>query len=260
MDVLRADGVTLGYEKSPVIRDITFGVPAGSVLGVIGPNGAGKTTLFKALSRIMKPWKGTITYKGADVDGMSRKGFARLVAVVPQFRSVPPPFTVREFVSLGRYPHGGRLTRLGREDKEIIDEAMELLHVADYGHKLVSSLSSGEMQRVFLAQGLVQNPELILMDEPTAHLDIGQKIRALDLMKSLAKRRGLTALIILHDLNLAGMYCDRIVMMAQGGIRSAGTPEEVLTEENISGVYGTPARVVLDPATSKPHIFFQPLT
>jgi iron complex transport system ATP-binding protein len=260
MDLLSVENVSLGYEKNPVIRDITFGVPAGSVFGIIGPNGAGKTTLFKALSRLVKPWEGRVCYKGTDIEGIARRKFARSVAVIPQFRSVPPPFTVHEFVSLGRYPHGGRLSRLGGEDAKIIEEVLGLLNVACFRHKLVSSLSGGEMQRVFLAQGLVQSPELLLMDEPTAHLDIGQKIRTLDLMRSLSKHRGLTAVVILHDLNLAGMYCDKILMMAQGGIRAAGNPEEVLTAEYIMEVYGTPARVDMDPATSRPHIFFLPQT
>jgi ABC-type cobalamin/Fe3+-siderophores transport system ATPase subunit len=258
MDILRVEHVTLGYEKNPVIRDISFGVPDGSVYGIIGPNGAGKTTLFKTLSRIRKPWQGTVSYKGSDIGGMSRREFARMVAVIPQFRSVPPPFTVQEFVSMGRYPHGGRLSRLDGEDRKIIEEAMERLNVGGFRHKLVSSLSGGEMQRVFLAQGLAQRPELILMDEPTAHLDIGQKIRTLDLLRSLSKGGGLTALVILHDLNLAGMYCDYIVMMAQGGIHASGKPEEVLTGKHISEVYGTLARVERDPATSRPHIYFLP--
>jgi iron complex transport system ATP-binding protein len=256
MDILRAENVTLGYGKKTVIHDITFSVPQGSVFGIIGPNGAGKTTIFRALSRLVTPWKGAVLFRGADVGGIPRREFARKVAVIPQFRSVPPPFTVREFVSMGRYPHGGRLARLSREDDRIIEEALELLSVKDFAHTLVSSLSGGEMQRVFLAQGLVQSPELILMDEPIAHLDIGQKIKTLDLMRSLSARKGLTALVILHDLNLAGMYCDSLVMMAKGGIHAAGKPEEVLTEKNIMDVYGTPARVGENPATSKPHIFF----
>ena len=258
MDVLRAEGITLGYGKTPVLRDVTFGVPGGSVFGIIGPNGAGKTTLFKALSRLVKPWKGMVSYRGTDIGGIPRRQFARKVAVIPQFRSVPPPFTVSEFVSMGRYPHVGRLSRQGREDERIVAEAMEFLDVAGFGHKLVSSLSGGEMQRVFLAQGLAQGPELILMDEPTAHLDIGQKIRALDLMKSLSRGGRLTTLVILHDLNLAGMYCDRLIMMHRGVIHAEGTPEEVLTGKHIAEVYGMPVRVGLDAATSKPHIFFLP--
>jgi iron complex transport system ATP-binding protein len=256
--ILKVEGVTAGYNTTPVIREVTFSVPEGSVFGIIGPNGAGKTTLFRTLSRLMKPWKGVVSFKGADIAGISRRDYARSVAVVPQFRQTPPPFTVREFVSMGRYPHRGRLARLNKEDGRIVDKAMELLDVSTFKDKLVSTLSGGEMGRVFLAQGIVQQPELILMDEPTAHLDIGHKIRTLDLMRSLAKRTGLTALIILHDLNLAGTYCDSLVMMKGGGIHSSGRPEEVLSEGHVTEVYGTLVRVGTNPAIGKPHIFFLP--
>jgi iron complex transport system ATP-binding protein len=260
MDILSVERVTAGYEKTPVIRDVAFSIPAGAIMGVVGPNGAGKTTLFRTISRVLKPREGTIRYRGENIADMSRKSFARKVTVIPQFRSVPPPFTVEEFVALGRYPHGSRLSFLSREDRRIIGENLELLGLTQFRARKVNALSGGEMQRVVLAQGLVQSPELLLMDEPTAHLDITHKIRVLDLIDSLSEKAGLTVLVILHDLNLACSYCDRVLMMKGGSVHAKGTPEEVLTQHTIEEVYRTPVRVGADPVTAKPHIYFLPQT
>ena len=258
MDLLSVQRITAGYEKTPVIRDVTFTTPFRSIMGVIGPNGAGKTTLFRTISRVLKPMDGKILYRDRDIDGLSRKEFARKVAVIPQFRAVPPPFTVEEFVSLGRYPHRGRLSPFTQEDRRIIAENLSLLGLTDFRDRKVSALSGGELQRVVLAQGLVQKPELLLMDEPTAHLDITHKIRVLDLIGSLSEQAGLTVLIILHDLNLACAYCDRVLIMKGGTVHATGAPESVLTRETIEEVYQTPVRVGKDPVTARPHIYFLP--
>lgn len=258
MDILTIDQVTAGYEKDPIIRDISFKVPKGSILGLIGPNGAGKTTLFRTMSKLMKPWKGAVFYRDADISKLSQKEYAGKVAVIPQSRSLPPPFSVEEFVSMGRYPHGSRLSRMNPEDMRIVEHNLGLLNLKDLRKKKVTALSGGEMQRVFLAQGLTQGPELILMDEPTTHLDITHKMRILDIIGSLAHESGLTALIILHDLNLTSAYCDHVVMMKKGGIFAKGTPAEVLTEDCISALYESNVRVGTDPVTSRPHVFFLP--
>lgn len=256
MDLLSIENITAGYGREPVIRDISFGIPQGGILGIVGPNGAGKTTLFKVISRLLKPSKGYVRYGGADIAGFPRKTFARMVSVVPQLRSVPPPFTVEEFVFLGRYPHKTRLARMDDKDRLIVEAHLKMLNLTHLKENLVTALSGGEMQRVFLAQGLVQTPELILMDEPTTHLDITHKIRVLDVIGSLSRQSGLTALLILHDLNLAGAYCDRVIMMKDGCVVAMGSADDVFTEELITEVYGIPVRVGVNPVTSKPHIFF----
>ncbi len=258
MDMLSVQHITAGYERKPAIRDITFTIPSRGIMGVIGPNGAGKTTLFRTISRVLKPMDGKILYRDRDIAGMSRKDFAQKVAVIPQFRSVPPPFTVEEFVSLGRYPHRGRLSPFTREDRGIIAENLSLLGLTDFRDRKVSALSGGELQRVVLAQGLVQKPELLLMDEPTAHLDITHQIRVLDLIGFLSEQAGLTVLIILHDLNLASAYCDRVLIMKGGTVHASGTPGSVLTQGTIEEVYHTPVRVGKNPVTAKPHIYFLP--
>ncbi|HQG30480.1 MAG TPA: ABC transporter ATP-binding protein [Deltaproteobacteria bacterium] len=258
MDILTVENVTAGYGKEPIIHDVTFGIPKGGIFGIIGPNGAGKTTLFKTISKVLKPWKGVIRYVGNDIAKISHKAYAAKVAVIPQFRTAPPPFTVEEFVSMGRYPHGGRLTRFTPEDRRIVEENIRRLKLEHFRSKRMDNLSGGEMQRVFLAQGLAQSPELILMDEPTSHLDITHKIRILDVISRLSRETGLTALIVLHDLNLASAYCDFLVMMKHGRIHARGSANDVLTEERILEVYETPVRIGEDPAIKKPHIFFLP--
>jgi len=258
MDILRVEGIQAGYGNEVIIHDISFSMPPGTILGIIGPNGAGKTTLFRVISKLLKPRRGRVLFRGADLSGMSYRVFARHVSVIPQLRTLPPPFTVEEFVSLARYPHGTRLSTMNTEDKRIVSESLGLLNLEGFRTRRVNALSGGELQRVYLAQGLAQSPELILMDEPTTHLDITHKIRILDVISSLSRDTGLSALIILHDLNLTAAYCDQVIMIRDGGLFARGTPAEILTEDIITSVYETPVRVDVDPATKRPGIFFLP--
>lgn len=256
--MLSIEELSAGYDKDLIISGISLSIPKGSFFGVLGPNGAGKTTLFKVISRLIKPYSGVIRYSGIDITSITRREYARQIAVIPQFQHILPPYTVEEFVRLGRYPHVKRFSPLKKADYEITEEILALLHLVEYRTKKITALSGGELQRVFLAQGLVQRPSLVLMDEPTSHLDITHQIKILDIVKNLSVSTGLTVLIILHDLNLAGAYCDRIMLMKEGRICAEGSPGGVLTEKNIETVYGTRVLVKKDPAGSKPHIFFIP--
>ena len=258
MTVLSIEDLSAGYDRGLIISGISLSVPKGTFLGVLGPNGAGKTTLFKVIGRLVRPFSGVVRYAGIDITDITRREYARRVAVIPQFQHILPPYTVEEFVRLGRYPHVKRFSPLKRTDHKITQEILDLLHLGEQRNKRITALSGGELQRVFLAQGLAQKPSLILMDEPTSHLDITHQIKILDIVKTLSVKDGLTVLIILHDLNLAGAYCDRIVFMKGGKISAQGTPEQVLTEKNIEKVYGTRVVVKQDPVGSKPHIFFIP--
>ena len=258
MPLVSVENLTTGYEKDPIISDISLTIPSGCLFGILGPNGAGKTTLFKALSKVLNPWGGRICYRDRDIMKLARREFARQVSVVPQFHGVLPPYTVEQFVRLGRYPHVKRFAALHADDYEIVAETLALLDIARYAAKKITTLSGGEMQRVFLAQALVQKPALILMDEPTSHLDITHQIKILDLVKSLSEKQGLTVVIILHDLNLASAYCDHIALMKDGKIFAKGPPAEVLTGEHIEEMYGTKVYIRNDPVVSKPHIFFIP--
>lgn len=258
MPLLSIENLSAGYEKDPVISEISLEIPKSCLFGIIGPNGAGKTTLFRAMGKILHPWSGKIRYDGKDIKNFSRREFAQKISVIPQFHATIPPFTVKEFVCFGRYPHLNRFSALKTEDYLIVDEILSLLDISQYRDKKITSLSGGEMQRAFVAQGLVQKPALILMDEPTSHLDITHQIKILDLVKWLAENAGLTVVIILHDLNLASAYCNFIALMKKGKIFANGTPAQVLTRENIEDVYKTRVTIRQDQLTCKPHIFIIP--
>ena len=255
--VLAIEAARTGYEKTVVIDDISFAVDAGEFLGIIGPNGAGKSTVFKSLSRVLPLWQGSVAWRGKDIRRLSRRELARHMAAIPQFL-MPFPYSVEEFVRMGRYPHRGRFAPLTVEDRRIVHQVLDLMELAPLGAKRINTLSGGEMQRVCLAQALAQQPELLLMDEPTAHLDIGNQVRIMDIVKGLTRMRGLSAVVIMHDLNLAAAYCDSLVLMHGGRVYCQGRPESVLKREHIEAVYQVHVDVRPDPATNRPHIFLMP--
>jgi iron complex transport system ATP-binding protein len=258
VSLLKIENLSTGYEKKSVINEICLEIPKGAFVGIMGPNGAGKSTLFKAISKILPPWSGKILYKDSDISGLSVKEFAKQISTIPQFFEVPFSFTVEEFILMGRYPHRGRLEPLKSYDFKIAEEVIALFDITPYRKRRVSSLSGGELQRVVLAQGLAQEPELLLLDEPTSHLDIGHQIRIMDLIRSLNKQKGLTVIAILHDLNLASYYCDTLVLLKEGKIFTSGPTENVLTYQNIEHVYDTTVVVEKDPVSQRPHVFLVP--
>jgi len=256
MPVLAVQAARTGYEKTAVIDDISFSVEAGEFLGIIGPIGAGKSTVFKSVSRVLPLWQGSVAWRGRDIRRLTRRELARHMAAIPQFL-MPFPFSVEEYVRMGRYPHRGRFAPLTTEDRRIVRDVLERMDLAEFGAKRINTLSGGELQRVCLAQALAQQPELLLMDEPTAHLDIGNQARIMDIVKGLTRTRGLTAVVILHDLNLAAVYCDNLVLMHAGRIQSWGRPEAVLKREHIEAVYQVRVDVRPDPVTNRPHVFLR---
>lgn len=255
---LLVQNLTAGYGKIPVLQDITLDIPRTCLYGVIGPNGAGKTTLFKCLSGTLRPWKGSVLYNGEDIRTLPRRRMAQKAAYIPQFQWVPFPYTVEEFVLMGRYPHRGRFSPIGKKDLEILEETLTTLDISKYRKRSLHTLSGGELQRVFLAQGLTQRPELLLMDEPTSHLDLGHQVHLLDMLRSLRDTQGLTIVLILHDLNIASVYCDAVALMSSGGVYAQGTPDDVITGDILEQVYKTRVFVGTDPLGSRPHIFLIP--
>jgi len=253
--MLELISLTCGYDGRKILDDVSFKAGAGEMIGIIGPNGAGKTTLFRAITKIVKPWRGTILIDGGDSRQLSCRKLAQICAAMQQSLEIPFPFTVEEFVLMGRFPHLGQFQNPGPADREIAAQAMaatDTLHVAG---RPINELSGGERQRAILAQALCQQPKLLLLDEPTAHLDIGHQVDMLNLIKKLSRKNNLTVMAVLHDLNLAGEYCDRLIMFKDGKIHSIGTPEQVLTYQNIEEVYKTLVVVKENPISHKPHIF-----
>lgn len=254
MDLLRVDDLICGYGDVKVLKGVSFSVKRGSFLGIVGPNGAGKTTLFRTITRILKPWRGKIFYCGQELNRISSRDLAKEVAVLPQILEIPFSFSVEQFVSMGRFPHLRRFERLKRHDLEVIENAMVLSDVLPFRERRISELSGGERQRAILAQAFAQEPRFLLLDEPTAHLDIGHQVEILDLIRRLNREGDLTVIMVLHDLNLASEYCDRLILLKEGEIFKEGGPQEVLTFENIEKVYNTVVIVKENPISSKPYI------
>ncbi|GAG32643.1 unnamed protein product, partial [marine sediment metagenome] len=239
MDILNVKDLSCGYSGPDVIRDVSFSVKEGDFLGIIGPNGSGKTTLFRAITRILALRKGNVLYKGKDVFGISPRDFAREVAVMPQILEIPFTFSVEEFVLMGRFPHTGRFEAAEEKDRRILEDVLNLTDTSSLRERKICELSGGERQRVILAQGFAQEPRLLLLDEPTAHLDISHQVRILDLLKKLNRNNNLTVIVVLHDLNLASSYCDRLILLKEGAVFRDASPQSVLTYQHIEEVYKT---------------------
>jgi len=252
--ILNVKNLSCGYSDRQVIKEISFSVREGEFLGIVGPNGAGKTTLFRAVTGLLRPWNGVICYKGQNVRKMSLRSFAQEVAVIPQIPDIPFAFSVEEFVSMGRFPHRGRFGPFRKEDKELIEGALSLADISSIRNRAISELSGGELQRVAIAQGFAQKPRLLLLDEPIAHLDIAHQVAILDLIKKLNRENHLTIITVLHDLNIASSYCDRLILLKSGTVFRDGPPQEVLTYQNIEEVYNTVVVVKENPISRKPYI------
>jgi len=247
-----------GYRGVDVLDNISLRVEEGGFLGLIGPNGSGKTTLLRFCTRLLVPRQGRVCFMGKDIRDIGLKEFCRETAFVSRDLPSGFSFTVMEMALMGRIPHLGRLQRESRRDLRIAEEALELTGTLEFKDKYLDELSAGERQRVTIAMALAQEPRLLFLDEPTAHLDIGHQVQVMDLLKRLNRRNNLTVVMVLHDLNLAGAYCARIALMDKGKIFREGTPEEVLTYHNIEAVYKTIVLVNTDPAGVKPNIVLVP--
>jgi len=254
LNILEVKNLSCGYDAGEVIKDISFFVKRGDFLGIIGPNGAGKTTLFRAITKILRAWKGNILYKGTDTSKMSPYDFAREVAVIPQILQIPFAFSVEEFIFMGRFPHIGRFEVFRKRDYKVLEEVLNLTDTFSLRERKICELSGGERQRAILAQGFAQEPHLLLLDEPTSHLDVGHQVQILDLVKRLNRERNLTVIIVLHDLNLASSYCDRLILLNEGTTFKEGSPQDVLTYQNIEEVYKTVVVVKKNPISLKPYV------
>jgi len=250
--VLNAAGLRCGYDERDVLRGVDLSLPRGGFFGVIGPNGSGKSTLIKALTGLLPLRQGAITLSGRPMVEYPARELARWMAVVPQISAPVFAFTVREIVEMGRHPHLKRFASLGAEDHQAVDEALALTDLTTLQHRTVDQLSGGEYQRVTIARALAQHPKVMLLDEPTAHLDIGHQVEIFELLGRLNEEQGMTVLCILHDLNLAAEYCRHLLLFSEGRVYIEGTPTEVLTEDQLMAVYGTLVRVQANPYSGQP--------
>ncbi len=243
MSAIELRGVSVVLGGRPVVDRIDASVAEGEWLALIGPNGAGKTTLLRALARLV-PFSGFISLEGRSITDLHRSELSRLIAVVPQEPSTPPWMTVAEYVLLGRTPHLGPLAKEGRRDREAAARALARLDLLGYGERRLGTLSGGEKQRAVVARALAQEAKIVLLDEPTAALDIGHQQQALDLLDALRGESGLTLVAAMHDLTLAAQYADRMVLLDGGRVEADGAPRDVLTEALIAAHYGASIDVV----------------
>jgi iron complex transport system ATP-binding protein len=241
--MIRLESVHLSYGGRLVLRDLNIEVASGEVFGLVGPNGSGKTTLLRAISGRLPPRAGAIYLDCRRLSELAPRELARELAALEQEISCSFDFTVREIVTLGRLPHRAPWQRLSSHDHEIVTHALALTHTLEFADRTIHSLSSGERQRVWVALALAQEPKILLVDEPTAHLDLNYQIEIMELLGSLA-RRDLTVLISLHDLNLALHYTDRLAVLGEGRIFAVGEPKSVLSSDLIERVFRTRVRVV----------------
>lgn len=248
----QVEAVHFAYETRPVLRDVSFGIAPGEFVGLAGPNGAGKSTLIRLLSGVRKPSAGEIRIEGKPLARLGRIGLARRVAVVPQLPVLPPAFTALELVQLGRTPHLRLLQREGPRDRAIVEAALAATDATALAHRRLGELSGGERQRVVIARALAQEPRLLLLDEPTAHLDLAHQVATLDLTRRLARERGLAVLAVFHDLSLAAQYCDRLILLAAGTILADGPPAQVLSSAVLQQAYGVDVLIVPHPRTGRP--------
>jgi iron complex transport system ATP-binding protein len=254
---IEAENVSLAYGRNVVMRDLTFRVSPGEMLGLIGPNGSGKSTIIKAVSHIMRPVSGRILLDGRDLLQIPRSELARLMGVVPQMPLLPSSFTAFEIVLMGRNPHLGMFRYEGIKDMEITWQAMAKTATRSLADRRIGELSGGEIQRIVIARVLAQEPKSILLDEPTANLDINHQVEILDLIKNFCRESNLAVMITLHDLNLASQYCDRLLLINRGQVHAQGTPVEVINQQNIREVYGAENCVYTHPANGLPTVLLE---
>lgn len=242
-------GLRAGYGGAPVLTDVDVTFPAGRVTALVGANGCGKSTLLRTCARQLTPTAGEVLVGGEDVRGWHRTRFAQTVGFLPQDPVAPEGVSVRELVSRGRHPHRGAFGRWRAEDDAAVAEALELTGLCDLMDRHVTDLSGGQRQRVWIALALAQQTDVVLLDEPTTYLDIARQVEILDILCELQRARGITLVMVLHELSLAARYADVLVAMKAGEVVARGGAEEVMTDEVVGRVFDMAARVLHDPVT-----------
>ena len=254
MVVLTIDGIDCSYGSIDILKNINFQVNSGEFLGILGPNGSGKTTLLRSISRVLKPKKGSVILDEKDIYTLKAVDLAKQMAVVPQTTPISFDFTVLEVVLMGRNPHMGRFQMEGKNDLEIAKQAMKVTRTWDFADRPINELSGGERQRVIIARALTQEPQILLLDEPTTHLDISNQLEIMDLIKQLCKTKKLLIVAVFHDFNLAARYCDSIILLKDGKIVAVGKSDETLTNENVKKVFSVDTIVKKHPVTGSLHV------
>lgn len=254
---LTLEGVTFGYAGNPVLRDVSIDIDTGAMVAIIGPNASGKTTLLRLMTGTIPPQEGQVYLGKEEMQKLRRKEISRRIAVVPQQFTMPFAFTVDQVVMLGRTAYLKPLAEPSPYDNKVVKDVLKELRIELLGERVFNDLSGGERQKVILAMALAQQPEVLLLDEPTAHLDISKQIEILQIVQGL-NEAGITIVTAIHDLNLCAMYFRRLLLLHDHSIISQGSPAEVLTEQRIGEVYDTPVSVHIHPSMNVPQITLLP--
>jgi len=255
--MIRSSGLGKSYAGRIVLKDLCFEVEAGEFFGIIGPNGSGKSTLLQIISGLIQADAGEVAIAGRPIGSFSRKELARTVAVLEQEALPPVGFKVREVLEMGRFPYQNWLGEEEQDSAGLIEEIIRLLDLAELQERTLERLSGGEKQRVALGKVLAQNPRILLLDEPTTYLDIGYQIQLMDIVRHWQKKNGVTVVAVLHDLNLASLYCDRMLLLGKGRQVRVGRPNDILRSSLIEGVYGTRPIVLDHPIYHLPQIMLR---
>ncbi len=254
MPIVELDGVSAGYENGFVIRDLSFSLEPGGFTAVLGRNGSGKSTLIKAMQKLTPRRTGRIMLQGRDLDGLGPRDIAAGIAYVPQLADLAFDFTVEEIVGMGRYARRKKLAPLNDEDRLAVEKAYEATGTGGFRRKTLTRLSGGERQRVSIARALAQDTPVLLLDEPSLHLDISYQVEIFAMLKRLQRENGKTVLVAEHNINLAAGYADRLIFLKEGLIAAEGTPAETIDPRRIMDIFGAEAAVRTDPATGLPEI------
>lgn len=249
---LRAVRATIGYGRMPVVADLDLAIPPGSFTALVGPNGSGKSTILRTLARLMRPARGEIMLDDMPLQTLPAKVFARRIGLLAQSPRAPEGLTVRELVQQGRYPHRTIFGGWTKADEDACTEALRLTAMEDFAERGLDNLSGGQRQRAWISMVLAQETPILLLDEPTTFLDLSHQIEIMELLRSLVATRCKTVVAVLHDLNQAARYASHMVMLDAGKVVAAGTPGQVITTDNIAGVFGIAASVTPDPFTGTP--------
>ncbi len=235
---ISAEQMTVGYDGKPLIENIDIGVRRGEILTLIGPNGSGKSTILKSMIKQLKLIAGTVVLDGRDMAGLRERDIAKKLAIVMTERIKAELLTCWDIAATGRYPYTGRLGLLSKEDRAIVDAALETVHAMDFADRPFSAISDGQRQRILLARAIAQQPEIIVLDEPTSFLDVKHKLELLDILKRMVRENNVAVIVSLHELDLAEKISDRVVCVANNRIDRCDTPENIFTDEYIAALYG----------------------
>jgi len=247
---LKVEDVSFSYGENEVLKDISFELGEPNLTCIVGPNGVGKTTLARCVNRLLRPRNGRVTLDDVDINDMTLRELAVHIGYVPNSSRDTFPMSVMNTILMGRHPRAGWTT--SDHDLEVVEETMRTMGLEEYAMRDFNELSAGQHQRVMIARGLAQEPELLILDEPTSNLDVKHQMEVMELLRRLTRERGITVLMVCHDLNITARYADRIIMMSDGRIHSDGTAAEVMTEGNIMDVYGVRSKLI--EVEGRPHI------